>query len=136
MVWILPLFFGCRSVPFDPETHHGDLVVIGDGGGITGIETRYFFTESGMVYRQTGFDTTFVKLPPVKPAIVQQVIESAEKLDLINYHYQQPGNVYKFLQLKIAGKENRIVWRSDSDGVSPACTGLYHLLNESLKAKM
>ncbi len=133
---MLPLLFGCRAVPFDPRTHRGDWVAIGEGGGITGIETHYFFTESGMVYRQTGFDTTYIKLPSVRPAIVQQVIESIEKLDLINYQFQQPGNVYKFLQCKIAGKENRIVWRSDNDGVSSACTRLYHLLNQSLKAKM
>lgn len=130
---IIPMLFCCKSIPFNPESAQQNFVAIGNGGGITGIETRYFFTVSGEVFVQIGFDTVFQKLPSIDRKLVSQTISTIEKLDLINYRYQKPGNVYKFLEIKLNGQENRIVWGSLDDEVSPVSVSLYQILKQSLE---
>ena len=130
---ILPLLFCCKSIPFNPESDHQNFVAIGEGGGITGIETRYFFTVSGEVFVQTGLNTVFQKLRSIDRRLLSQTINTIEKLDLINYHFQKPGNVYKFLEIKLNGEENRIVWGSMNDEVSPVSANLYQILKQSLE---
>ncbi|MBK8506878.1 MAG: hypothetical protein IPL46_34705 [Saprospiraceae bacterium] len=123
----------CKSIAFNPATYADNLLTIGEGGGFTGKETRYFFTKRGQVFMQAGRDTSLIEMPSVDRKIVSQAISTIQQLDLVNYSYQNPGNVYKFLHVKLDGKENRIVWGSANDGVKPACPDLYHLLHQSLK---
>ncbi len=130
---IILVLFCCKSIPFNPESAQQNFVAIGNGGGITGIETRYFFTVSGEVFVQNGFDTVSQRLPSIDRKLVSQAINTIEKLDLINYRYQKPGNVYKFLEIKLNGQENRIVWGSISDEVSPVSVSLYQILKQSLE---
>ena len=124
---------GCKSAPFSPTAHSEDLIIIGEGGGIAGIETRYYFTTTGQVYRQEGRDTTFVKLPRIDRRIVTQVIETARQVGLADYTYQIPGNVYKFLTVNVEGKENKIVWSTPKDGVKSICPTIFNLLKQSIK---
>jgi hypothetical protein len=127
------LVWGCKSAPFSPTAHSEDLIIIGEGGGIAGIETRYYFTTTGQVYRQEGRDTAFVKLPRIDRRIVTQVIETARQVGLADYAYQTPGNVYKFLTVNVDGKENKIVWSSPKDGVKSTCPTIFNLLKQSIK---
>jgi hypothetical protein len=133
---IILVFFlvnACRSIVFHPATYTENLLSSGEGGGFTGIETRYFFTKTGQVFQQTGQDTALNKMPSVSRKIVSQAISTIYQLDLVSYSYQNPGNVYKFLEIKLDGKVNRIVWGAANDGVKPVCPELYHLLNQTLK---
>lgn len=130
---VIPVLLSCKSIPFNPESAQQNFVAIGEGGGITGIETRYFFTISGEVFAQIGLDTVSQQLPSIDRKLVAQTISTIEKLDLINYRYQKPGNVYKFLEIKLNGQENRIVWGSMEDEVSPVSISLYQILKQSLE---
>ena len=127
------LIAGCKSAPFSPTAQGDDLIIIGEGGGIAGIETRYYFTAAGQVYQQMGRDTAFVKLPAIDRRIVTQVIESAQKVGLADYAYNKPGNVYKFMTVNVDGKENKIVWSTPKDGVKSACPTIFNLLKQSIK---
>lgn len=127
------LFVGCKSAPFNPTDHGDNLIVIGEGGGIAGIETRYYFTTTGQVYQQMGRDTAFVKLPGIDRRIVTQVIKTGQQLGLADYVYENPGNVYKFLTVIVDGKENKIVWSTPKDGVKSACPTIFNLLKQSIK---
>jgi hypothetical protein len=127
------LTMSCKSVPFSPASYGEDLITIGEGGGIAGIESRYYFITNGQVYHQMGRDTVFDKLPAIDPRIVTQVIETAQQVGLADYTYQNPGNVYKFLTVNIDGKENKIIWSTPKDGVKSACPSIFNLLKQSIK---
>jgi hypothetical protein len=131
---VMVIFFvnACKSIPFNPATYPENILTIGEGGGFTGIETSYFITQKGQVFQQMGRDTLLVEMPSVDPKIVRQAISTIHQLDLVNYKYQNPGNVYKFLYIKLDGEENRIVWGNANDGVKPVCPDIYHLLHQSL----
>lgn len=60
-------------------------------------------------------------------------MQSIGQLDLIDYQYENPGNVYKFLAFRIDGKNNRVVWGGNQDEVNPAITSIYRILNQSLQ---
>lgn len=130
---ILISILHCKSIPFHPGKYQNDYLVIGDGGGYTGLETSYYFTSKGHVYRQTGRDTVYVSLPGIDRRTVTQAILNVQQLDLLNYEYNDPGNVYKFLDMAVGGKHNRIVWGGSRNELNPAVTTLYQILNESLQ---
>lgn len=133
---LIPLgFLNCKSVPFQPEQYKGDYLIIGDGGGYSGWENRYYITTRGAVYLHSGRDTTYLKQSNIDKRIVNQALENVRALDLVNYEYSNPGNVYKFLAMSIDGIHNRIVWGGNQDQINPAITNLYQLLNSSLQKK-
>ena len=133
IMMLFALANACKSIVFNPATYNEDLIVIGEGGGFTGIETRYFFLQTGQVFQQRGQDTLLIEMPSIDRKIFRQAISTILQLGLVDYVYQNPGNVYKFLQVKLEGKENRIVWGNAGDKVKTACPELYHLLLQSLK---
>jgi len=120
-------------MPFQPESYTQNYLVIGDGGGYTGLETSHFFTVGGDVFKHYGRDTTYQKILKIKQQIVKQAIGSIEQLDLMDYEFQNPGNVYKFLSMNINGRSNKVVWGSSEEKVNPAIANIYRLLNESLQ---
>lgn len=130
---ILFLIGNCKTVPFQPESYRDDYLVIGNGGGYTGIETSFYITTNGDVFRHSGRDTIFQKMPRINQKIVKQAIGSIDQLNLIDYQFQNPGNVYKFLSMNIEGKSNKVVWGDNQQEVSPAIANIYRLLNQSLQ---
>lgn len=130
---IIFLIWSCKTITFHPDQYAQDYLMIGDGGGYTGLETSFYFTKNGDVFRHSGRDTIYEKLPSIDRHIVSQAIQSIQQLDLMQYQYENPGNVYKFLAFKIEGKDNRVVWGGNQDEVNPAITSIYRLLNQSLQ---
>ena len=130
---ILLLMGNCKTVPFQPETYDDDYLVIGDGGGYTGLETSFYITNRGEVFKHSGRDTVYQKMPKINQKVVKQAMGSIDQLGLIDYQFQNPGNVYKFLSMNIDGKSNKVVWGDNQQTVSPAIANIYRILNQSLQ---
>ena len=108
MLWISALLLlACKTIPFSPDAVDQNLITIAEGGGFAGIETRYFFTESGDVFRQVGRDTTLTKLSGNSRQIVKQVYSTVDQMDLMSYKFDAPGNAYKYLRVSKDGKVNK-----------------------------
>ena len=122
-------FLGCKTLPFQPTQYEGELITIGTGGGFAGIETSFHILSHGVVYKQIGQDTTLVEHGKIPRKNIHQTIENCKTFALYDYEYQEPGNAYKFMVLKMNGKSNRIVWSGDDHKIKPLCKNIYQSLN-------
>jgi len=123
----------CKTIPFSPESSDQNLITIAEGGGFAGIETKFFFTESGDVYQQVGRDTSLIPMKRVKRQVIEQVFSTVEQMELMSYKFDAPGNAYKYLRVSKDGIENKIVWGSPDDEVKPVCKSIFTLLKQSMK---
>ncbi|MCB0688108.1 MAG: hypothetical protein KDC53_16335 [Saprospiraceae bacterium] len=128
----IAMTLGCKTVPFAPGNYTKDYLIVGDGGGFTGLETKYFITIEGDVYKQMGQDTVLSKMESIDPKIVRQAMHSLEDLNMLAYDYQHPDNVYKFLTMHLDDRENKVVWGGSDDTVNPVITNIYQQLIKSL----
>jgi hypothetical protein len=137
MLKIYPFFFtilfsACSVSPFSLLTFKKNYLVIGKGGGISGIETNYYFPDNGWIYKQSGAEGKLSAIEKIDRPIFSQMIESCDQLNLIEYKYMEPRNTYYHLTLHINGKTNRIVWSANDKKLNPACLQIYNILNHAI----
>ncbi len=102
-------------------------ITVGSGGGIAGIETSFHVLPNGAVYHTSSLDTLQKKLPPINRKVVRAALEKGRQL--MDYAYQKPGNVYKFITLHIAGRANRIAWHEEAE-VDARCLEAYKTIDK------
>ncbi len=128
-------FFSCKSVPFQPSNYQNDYLTFGSGGGFAGIETRYHLLRTGEVYKQTGQDTVLTQQKKLGRNLASQTLENCRVFGLDAYQYNAPGNTYRFLEVHLEGKNNRIVWSRDDPKVQASCKQIYQSLNTLVNAQ-
>lgn len=100
-------------------------ISFGTGGGFTGKVSTYILQANGRLYKE---GNEFKK------------IGSKETLEIFNeakavkeYTFNEPGNLYSFIEIKSKGKENRIVWEYGSTKVDVAVIELNDKLSLLIK---
>jgi hypothetical protein len=91
----------------------------GSGGGITGKETAKTTTE----------------LPMTKAKTAHALFETAKNLGLADIAFDQPGNMYYFLEIKDGETAKRITWGDNANPVEQKVKDFYTVLNQLLTSK-
>lgn len=99
----------CSSSKQDPNPEY---IKIGNGGGFAGIETVYTINLKGFV------DQGGTQIGNLKKADISQLTRNIEILQLDQLEWNQPGNLYKFIEYKIGTKMHRMSWDSNSPDVN------------------
>jgi hypothetical protein len=93
-------------------------VLIGNGGGVTGMATVYHITPSGEVFKGKGIGeikyTECGKIKRAKAKTLISKVTSAVSSSTVN----NPGNIYYFLALKENDGEKKITWGGTEQKVS------------------
>jgi hypothetical protein len=100
-------------------------LAFGNGGGFTGIETKYIVESTGKVLKIFGRDTTVLKNIDIKE--LKTIYSDANLLK--DYKYFKPDNMYQFIEIN----NNRIVWGFNTESVNPKAINLYQQLTTLLK---
>ena len=92
----------------------------GSGGGFTGKIKTYIFTPDRKLLEDNG---------------VLQTVDSRKALELFqrakelkNYEFNEPENMYSFIEIQTQEKTNRIVWSSASSTVDRRAVELHKAL--------
>lgn len=99
----------CSSSKQDPNPEY---IKIGNGGGFAGIETVYTINLKGSV------DQGGTQIGNLRKADISQLTRNIEILQLDQLEWNQPGNLYKFIEYKIGTKMHRMSWDSNSSDVN------------------
>jgi len=106
---IILLGNSCSPAKQDPNP---DYIRIGNGGGFAGIETIYTINLKGPV------DQGGAKIGSLKKSDINQLTRNIEVLQLDQLDWNQPGNMYKFIEYKLGSKMHRMSWDSNSPDVN------------------
>ena len=124
----LVFFLSCATSKNNKKsTTEIDLITFGSGGGFTGEITTYTLLLDGIVLEGKN------QINQIDPKQALLLYHKAEKWK--NYSYDQPQNMYFFLEIKTAEKTNHIVWGYGSKKANPEILNFYIELMGLVKIK-
>lgn len=97
----------------------------GSGGGFTGKIKTYIFTPDRKLLDNNGV------LELVDSRKTQEIFQLAATLK--DYEFNEPENMYSFIEIQTKDKTNRIVWSPASSTVDPRVIELYQKLKAITK---
>ncbi|MBK9272347.1 MAG: hypothetical protein IPM48_12200 [Saprospiraceae bacterium] len=106
-----------------------DLLRFGHGGGVLGKEYVFFLKTDGTIWDQSGLN---VKLSSNQ---LKQVLKNIEFAKLRDSRYNQPGNLYQFVEIENTQKEwTRIAWDPNSPYLPDKYSLFYNFMYHFLKS--
>jgi len=109
-------------------------VEFGSGGGFTGMEKVYGFTENGEIYTTEGFhgSKSQEKIGTLRKSEIKNINKELKKIKVTSLKYNKPGNVFNFIEIEKDGKTYRYVWNSGNKDTPSALKNLYTFLMEHI----
>ncbi|MEZ4688526.1 MAG: hypothetical protein R3B47_21420, partial [Bacteroidia bacterium] len=103
--------FACKSTKnIAPDTFEGNQIRFGSGGGITGAVTQWALLENGGLWGVSGHPEA--SLQYVARVSKKEVKAVFAAIDTLNWGEapDEPGNMYRFLELREPDQRMRMVW--------------------------
>jgi hypothetical protein len=109
------IFFGvsisCSSKTFTFDVHKDSYILVGSGGGFTGIATSYYILPSGELFRTGRSDDSFDLVGKLDKDLVSQVFKNYDFLEISNKTLDEPGNRYYYIGSKKSDKTyHKVTW--------------------------
>ena len=107
----LPLLLGVLCLFYSyANSQDNPSVLIGTGGGTTGMTSAYRITDAGEVFRGQGIsEIKYTECGKIKRSKAKEIISKVtDAVTSANFHH--PGNIYHFLSLKEDDGEKKITW--------------------------
>lgn len=103
-----------------------EFIRIGHGGGFTGQETIFTLHANGTIERDGK------GVGRMSKSQFRQLASNLTTLDLASQSWNQPGNLYRFIEFNMDQKSNRLTWDPNSKEINPHFTLFYELANHSI----
>ena len=100
------------------------MIRFGNGGGFTGATITYSLLSNGQLTKSDGGENTSLKT--VDSKTVKELFEKAK--ELITYSYNDPDNMYSFMEIQSSEKKQYMVWNLGSKNIDTRVTQLYYRL--------
>lgn len=104
------LFMQCKVVKYTSDKLPDRQLIIGTGGGFTGIETSYTLLDNGQIFKQVGVEGALEELSSIKPKAAKALFEKLKGLQLYKLDIEQPGNLYYFLREVNETLDSKVTW--------------------------
>lgn len=127
--------FSCKSTKnIEPDSFEGRQIRFGSGGGITGALTQWALLDNGRLWGVSGEPTANLK--HVAKVSKKEVTAIFSSLDSLNWGepVNQPGNMYRFLELHDGKEVTRIVWDPFQQENFPRLNSFFEKLKPIMKA--
>ncbi|MDX1683656.1 MAG: hypothetical protein R3275_00385 [Saprospiraceae bacterium] len=129
---VLILMLSCATFQTLPSDYEGDMIEFGHGGGFAGIEYSHILLDNGDVFKEQS-NESYKPHKRLDDDAVTQIFNNAKLLNLASLEYMKPGNTYRFIEVRIDGKSNRLSWNDVGDSVPPTFAKFYRILKEHLE---
>lgn len=94
-----------------PATYTGRQIMVGNGGGVTGLSTTYYLLDNGQLFGRRSRDTAFTPLGRQTAVNTKRTFTVAEdKCRILTTQFDNPGNRYKFVGWRKGKRTHKITW--------------------------
>jgi hypothetical protein len=124
---IVATMVACSSGKAVPAQDKGEQLHFGQGGGFTGAVTYFVLRDDGRIFSRDSEGTDAYLTTLARP-LTRQLFSHYRQVGLDKQQFNEPGNLYRFLELHVDGtRVNQMTW--GAEGFTPP-SGLaeYHLL--------
>ena len=124
----------CSPASEFPKKEKRDEIHFGQGGGFTGAVTHYILLEDGRLFQKGWKDTTLTYVDTWPGIFTRQMFLNYKSLKLDTLDYNQPGDLYYFLEYhERKNPPHRIVWGRPDFHPAPNLVTYYNTLYKSIK---
>ena len=136
-LWLmLAGMLACTPSTQYPKKERTDEIHFGQGGGFSGAVTHYILLEDGRLFQQAWRDTNKTYIDTWPGLFTRQTFLNYKSLKIDEMNYNEPGDLYYFIEYHAKKKEpRRVVWGKPGFQVDPNLTTYYNLLYRSVKPK-
>ncbi len=112
IIFCLSLVFtlSCKTKQLSPITYNKEMIVLGNGGGFTGMATSYYLLESGEIFRSGMNDTSFVFVGKLDSKTIKHQFSTYKAMNFDEVKLDDPGNRYFYIIKKKGKEEHKIQW--------------------------
>jgi hypothetical protein len=100
----------CKTTTYTADKLPAKQLCFGNGGGFTGQENVYTLLENGQLFSSNALTNSSEALPAIKAKKAKTLFGKYEALKLNELDFNQPGNIYSFVEMKDSVGTHRIVW--------------------------
>lgn len=125
----------CKSTQLPPEKYDKASLTFGSGGGFTGAYHEYILLDDGRLYSRNigGSAPTFLK--NVDKMATKQFFDNIKTFGLDKFNYNEPQNLYYFLNYKSQKDSSGITWSGYPEGKIAIANSIYRLLIDQTQIK-
>jgi len=109
-LFLLLALCSCKSQQYTPDTYEKASIVFGDGGGFAGLVKQYCLLDNGQLFLKASRQGEYEQLTQLKRKDTKACFAMLESEAMQGVRYEQPGNIYHYLQLPKGESTQRIVW--------------------------
>ncbi len=106
-----------------------ECINFGNGGGFAGLVNIYSLSSDGKLNKLV--DNKYTAIKTIDKKIIKDFFEEAKELKL--YQFNEPENMFSFIEIKTNGSTNKIVWSNGSTKIDKRVIELYNKLITTIK---
>ena len=126
------LLWQCQRTTHTKADFPDQRLTFGSGGGFTGAVTSHHLLPNGQLFKSKGLQPDTSAIHTIKRGKAKSFFKEAEELGLLELEFNQPGNMYYFMQYYTEGKENKITWGANGAKIPDTIKNFYDQLNDLL----
>lgn len=111
-----------------------EYLAFGQGGGYAGTLTTHYLLANGQLFKSEGIEGAKIDNGKIKKGTAKKVLQIYQQ-ELLQHDYQDPGNLYYFLEFVAADTTYAIQWGGSKDQAPQAALDLYQELQLLLPQK-
>lgn len=105
------VIFACKSLRItDPLSYPGEQIILGSGGGATGIINTWYVYDNGQIFQQEGVSGELKYIKKLNKNSTKEAIKSVMALELDKQNFNHPGNMTKFISFRRPGITYTVKW--------------------------
>jgi hypothetical protein len=132
LLLVFLLFSSCNLQKKISETGYS-AIQFGSGGGVANNVTSYSLLPDGEIWMFNSItkDSSLVKRIPAKEVLA--LFQMVKKKGLDTLHYNNPDNMYHFIEVDGPDKSSKIIWGQNNVVPSEEVLELYKHLTQIIK---
>ncbi|MCX6277633.1 MAG: hypothetical protein NT004_06025 [Bacteroidetes bacterium] len=119
------LLFSCKSTQYTPKNYRETQLIVGSGGGVSGMIREYCLLDNGQIFVSKGIAGDWKALKYVKSSKVRSFVNRAKDLGLDTIHFNHPGNMTYYFVYKSGKRSNEIKWGQTDKAIPVNINELY-----------
>lgn len=126
------LFFSCKTKA-TKESPDSGRIHFGSGGGFTGAVKQYTLSKDGRLWQTDSIKGSKVELSPIRPGKAMKFFKKLEDLRFFEKQFNNPGNIYYFIQFEESGKQHQLTWGLPGEKIDPEMDNFFKELMSLIK---
>jgi hypothetical protein len=129
---LLLALYSCFFLAATFKDGEKDTIIIGTGGGFSGLVTMYTIDYKGNVFLEGGVKDETKPFGKISKKDLSEIKKEIKKSGFYNQTLREPGNIYYYIETVCKGKNHKVTWGNQQSDDANKMQSLYKLILEKI----